>query len=24
VPLWALVLYLTWYVVRRPKAREAA
>jgi hypothetical protein len=25
VPLWALVLYLTWYVVRRrPEAREAA
>ena len=24
VPLWALVLYLTWYVVRRPKAPAAA
>ena len=24
VPLWALVLYLTWYVVRRPKAAPAA
>jgi hypothetical protein len=23
VPLWALVLYLTWYVVRRPKAKAA-
>lgn len=23
VPLWALVLYLTWYVVRRPKAAGA-
>ncbi|MFC7022299.1 DUF3159 domain-containing protein [Promicromonospora thailandica] len=23
VPLWALVLYLTWYVVRRPKAPAA-
>ena len=24
VPLWALVLYLTWYVVRRPRASAAA
>ncbi len=24
VPLWALVLYLTWYVVRRPQPRPAA
>ncbi|WP_369373802.1 DUF3159 domain-containing protein [Promicromonospora sp. Populi] len=24
VPLWALVLYLTWYVVRRPKAQAQA
>ncbi|MFD2792063.1 DUF3159 domain-containing protein [Promicromonospora vindobonensis] len=24
VPLWALVLYLTWYVVRRPKTAAAA
>ncbi len=24
VPLWALVLYLTWYVVRRPKAQTEA
>jgi hypothetical protein len=24
VPLWALVLYLTWYVVRRPKAAAVA
>ncbi|GAB2479363.1 DUF3159 domain-containing protein [Promicromonospora xylanilytica] len=24
VPLWALVLYLTWYVVRRPKAAAAS
>lgn len=24
VPLWALVLYLTWYVVRRPKAQAEA
>lgn len=24
VPLWALVLYLTWYVVRRPKAPAQA
>lgn len=24
VPLWALVLYLTWYVVRRPAARAAS
>ncbi|MDR7385186.1 DUF3159 domain-containing protein [Promicromonospora iranensis] len=24
VPLWALVLYLTWYVVRRPKVQSPA
>jgi hypothetical protein len=24
VPLWALVLYLTWYVVRRPAVQQAA